>query len=108
MLEFSNNSLSANHHMFYDSYTTPNFQLSKTLNCGVKSRKCAKIEGKKNFTSLIFPTSNNLEPKKKKATRFDRRVSCSKKLTKNAHVYGKLLNLHAGTHNQLSIAFNPP
>jgi len=108
MLGFSNNSLSPSRHIFYDLNTTPNFQWSKILNGGVKSRKSAKIEGKKNFTWLIFLTSNNLEPKKKKASRFGRRASSLKKSTKNTHVCEKLLTFHVGTNNQLPIAFIPP
>ena len=69
IIEFSNNSISPSGHIFYDLNTTPNFQLSKILDCGVKSRKCVKIEVKKNFTTLIFLISNNFESKKKKVSR---------------------------------------
>ena len=67
-----------------------------------------KEKFKKNFISLVFLTSSNLEPKKKKAARFGRRASFLKKSTKNALVYGKLLTLHVGTNNQLPISFNHP
>jgi len=79
IIEFSNNTISPSCHIFYYLNTTPNFQLSKILDCGVKSRKCVKIEGKKNFTSLIFLTSNNFEYKKKRVSRFGQATSFLKK-----------------------------
>jgi len=98
MLEFSNNSLSSSCHIFDDLNITPNFKFLKILNYGVKSRKCVKIKGKKNFTSLILLTSNNFEPKKKRVSRFGRSVSfldC-----------GKLLTSRLSTNNEFSIVFN--
>ena len=47
IIEFLNNSISPSCHIFYYLNITPNFQLSKILDCGVKSRKCVKIEGRK-------------------------------------------------------------
>ena len=88
IIEFSNNSITLSFHIFYYLNTTPNFQLAKILNGVVKSRKCIKIEGKKNFTSLIFLTSNNFESKKKRVSRFGRVTSFLKKSKKNAHVHG--------------------
>ena len=49
IIEFSNNSISPSCHIFYDLNTIPNFQPSKILDCGGKSRKCVKIKGKKNL-----------------------------------------------------------
>ena len=92
---------------FYDLNTTPNFQLSKILDCGIKSRKCVKIEGKKNFTSLIFLTSNNFESKKKRVSRFGRATSFMKKSKKNTLVRGILLIPHLCTNNEFSIVFDP-
>ena len=89
---------------FYDLNTTPNFKPSKILNCGVKSRKCAKIEGKENFTSLIF---NNFESKKKRVSRFGQATSFFTKSKKNAHVRAILLIPHLCTNNEFSIAFDP-
>ena len=106
-IQFSNNSIFPSCHIFYDLNTTPNFQLSKILDCGIKSRKCVKIEGKKNFTSLIFLTSNNFESKKKRVSRFGRATSFLKKSKKNAHVRGILLIPHLCTNNEFSIVFDP-
>ena len=39
IIEFSNNSISPSCQIFYDLNTTPNFQLSKILDCGAKSIK---------------------------------------------------------------------
>ena len=92
---------------FYDLNSTLYFQLSKILDCGVKSRKCVKIEGKKKFTSLIFLTSDNFESKKKRVSRFGQATSFLKKSKKNAHVRGILLIPHSCTNNEFSIAFDP-
>ena len=94
IIEFSNNSISLSCHIFYYLNTTPNFQLSKILDCGVKSRKYVKIEGKKNFTSLIFLTSNNCVYKKKKVSRFGQTTSFLKKSKRNVYVCGILLLPH--------------
>ena len=75
--------------------------------CGVKSRKCVKIEGKKNFTWLIFLTSNNFESKKKRVSRFGQATSFLKKSKKKAHVRGILLIPHLCTNNEFSIVFDP-
>ena len=63
---------------------------------------------KENFFSLSSLTSNNLEPMKKKASKFGRRALSSNKSIKNVHVYKKAPILHVGTNNQLPIACNPP
>ena len=86
MVEFSNNNLLSTCHIFDDLITTINFQLSKILDCGIKSRKCVKIERKKNFTSLILLTFDNLELKMKRVLKFDQRASLLQKLIKNVHV----------------------
>ena len=99
IIEFLNNSISPSCHIFYDLNITPNFQVLKILDCGVKSRKCVKIEGKKNFTSLIFLTSNNFETMKKRVLRFDRSASFL-----NCR---KLLTPHLGSNNEFLVAFNP-
>jgi len=96
MLGISNNSLPSSCHIFHDLSTTPNSQLSKILDCDVKSTKCVKIKGKKNFTSLILLTSNNFEPKKKRVSRFGRSASFLN--------CGKLLTPHLSTNIEFSIA----
>ena len=93
---------------FYDLNTTPNFRLSKILDSGVKSRKCVQIEGKENFTSLLFLASNNFEPKMKRVSRFCWATSFFKKSKKNAHVRGILLTPNLCTNNEFSIAFDTP
>ena len=106
IIEFLNNSISPSCHIFYYLNTTPNFQLSKILDCGVKSRKCVKIEGKKNFTLLIFLTSNNFVYKRKRVSRFGQTTSLLKKSKRNVHVRGILLLPHLYTNNKFSIAFD--
>ena len=106
-LEFLNNILSPNCHIFDDLNTTPSYQLPKIVDCSVKSRKCVKIKGKKDFISLIFLTSNNFESKKKRVSRFGRTASFLKKPTKNVHVCGMLLIPYLVTNNEFLILFNP-
>ena len=60
MVEFSNNNLLPTCHIFDDLIATINFQHPKILDCGIKSKKCVKIERKKNFTSPILLTFDNL------------------------------------------------
>jgi len=65
-LKFSNNNLSLIFHIFDYWNTTPNFQLKKILDCSIKSRKCIKVERKKNFTSLCclgYGPKKNRAPK---------------------------------------------
>ena len=90
------------------SFASPkNFQLSKILGCGIKSKKCVKIERKKNFTSLILLTFDNLELKMKTVSKFDRRASFLQKLM-NVHRCGKLLTLHFDINDLFSIIFKSP
>jgi len=107
MLEFSNNILSLECHIFDDLNTTPNFPLSKILICGIKSRKCVKVKGKKNFTPLFLLTSNNFVSKKKRLSRFGRKASFLKNSKKSVHIYEMLLISHLGTNDQFPMVFNP-
>jgi len=65
MVEFSDNNLPPTCHIFEDLITRINFQLSKIFGCGIKSRKCVKVERKKCFTSSISLISDNFELKRK-------------------------------------------
>ena len=64
-IEFSKNNLPPTCHIFEDLITRINFQLSKIFGCGIKSRKCVKVERKKCFTSSISLISDNFELKRK-------------------------------------------
>jgi len=108
MVEFSQNNLPSNCHIFDDLITRTNFQLLKIIGCDIKSRKCVKIERKKCFTSLISLISNNFEPMRKRASKFDREASFLKKLIENFHRFKKLLTLHFNINDLLSIVFRPP
>ena len=84
MVEFSKYNLTPTCRIFDDLITTTNFQISKILDCGIKSRKCVKIERENCFTSLISLISNNFEPKMKRISRFGRIASLLQKLTKKS------------------------
>ena len=108
MVEFSQNNLPPNCHIFDDLITRTNFQLLKIIGCDIKSRKYVKIGRKKYFTSLISLISNNFEPMRKRASKFDREASFLKKLIENFHHFGKLLTLYFNINDLLSIVFEPP
>ena len=78
IVEFSNDKLLPTCHIFDDLITTINFSHPKILDCGIKSKKCVKIKRKKNFTSLILLTFDNLKLKMKRVLQFDRRTAFCK------------------------------
>jgi len=82
-----------------------NFQLSKILGCGIKFKKCVKIE-RENFTSPILLTFDNFELKMKMVSKFNRRASFLQKLM-NVHHCWKLLTLHFDSNDLFLIVFKP-
>ena len=105
MVEFSKNNLPPTCHIFEDLITKINFQLSKNFRCGIKSRKCVKIERKKCFTSSISIISNNFEHKMKMVSKFDQIASFFQKLIENVDCCGKLLTLYFDINDLFSVVF---
>jgi len=93
---------------FDDLITIINFQHSKILDCDIKSKICVKIGRKKKNSSLILITFDNLELKKKRVSKFDRKASFLQKLIKNVHRCGKLLTLQFDINDLFSKLFKPP
>ena len=108
IVEFSHNNLPSTCYIFEDLITTTNFQLSKIFCCGIKSRKCVKVERKKCFASLISLISNNFKPKMKKVLKFDQRASFLQNLIENVRLCGKLLSPHFDINDLYLIVFKPP
>ena len=50
MVEFLNNNLLSIYHIFDDLITTINFQHSKILDCGIKSKNVSRLRERKNLS----------------------------------------------------------
>jgi hypothetical protein len=105
VVEFLDNNLPPTCHIFEDLSTTTNFQLSNFFSCGIKSRKCVKVERNKCFTSSISLISNNFELNMKRVLKFDQMASFLRKLIENVHPCGNLLTLHFYIDDLFSIIF---